>query len=55
MAFDVVHYSDFQIKNQQGLLITSLHHEQAPESHVVPFHFDRPRHIFEDIIHVALR
>ena len=47
-------FLDLQMTNQNGNMITSVHHKDAAEPYVVPFQSDHPRHIFENIIRVAL-
>lgn len=49
-----VSFLDLKITNDNGNFITSVHHKDAAEPYVVPFQSDHPRHIFENLIQVAL-
>lgn len=47
-------FLDVLVTNDRGTLVTSVHHKQAAEPYVVPFHSDHPRHIFKNIVETAL-
>jgi dsDNA-binding SOS-regulon protein len=49
-----VSFLDVFIENKNGVLTTSLHHKEAAEPYIVPFKSDHPRHIFKNVIDVAL-
>ena len=49
-----VSFIDVFIENNNGTLVTSVYHKEAAEPYVVPFKSDHPRHIFKNIIDVAL-
>ncbi len=49
-----VSFLDLQIKNQEGILVTSVHHKKAAEPYLVPFESDHPWRVFENIIQGAL-
>jgi hypothetical protein len=42
------------IENKTGILATSVYHKEADEPYLVLFNSDHPRHIFKNIIDVAL-
>jgi hypothetical protein len=42
------------IENNNGTLATSVFHKQTAEPYVAPFKSDHPRHIFKNVIDVAL-
>jgi hypothetical protein len=50
----IVSFLDVQIEKQHDRLITSVYHKPAAEPYVVPFKSDHPRHVFANIIQVAL-
>jgi hypothetical protein len=50
----IVPYLDVLVRNNNGLLETSVYHKEAAEPYVVPFKSDHPRHVFANIIHGAL-
>ena len=41
-----VPFLDVLVRNQQGVLHTSVYHKPSAEPYVVPFLFDHLRHIF---------
>lgn len=47
-------FLDVLVKNDKGILTTSVYHKPAAEPYVVPLHSDHPRHIFKNIIETAL-
>ncbi|CAF3329914.1 unnamed protein product [Rotaria sp. Silwood2] len=47
-------FLDMRIENNNGILSTSVYHKEATEPYVVPFKSDHPRHIFSNIVQVAL-
>ena len=49
-----VSFLDVQIRNDDGILSTSVHHKDAAEPYVVPFTSDHPMHIFRNIIYGSL-
>ena len=49
-----ISFLDVHIKNQNGTLVTSVYHKEAAEPYIVPFKSDHPRHVFNNIIDVAL-
>ncbi|CAF3044886.1 unnamed protein product [Rotaria socialis] len=49
-----VSFLDILIKNNNGILSTSVHHKPAAEPCVVPFISDHSRHVFSNIIQAAL-
>ena len=49
-----VSFLDIYIENKNGTLATSIYHKEAAESYIVPFKSDHPRHIFKNVIDVAL-
>ena len=49
-----VSFLDVYIENQNGTLVTSVYHKEAAEPYIVPFKSDHPRHVFNNIIDVAL-
>ncbi|CAF4450205.1 unnamed protein product, partial [Rotaria magnacalcarata] len=40
--------------NSNGALITSVYHEEAAQSYVVPFGSDHPNHVFRNTIDTAI-
>ncbi len=50
----IVSFLDVRIEKQHDRLSTSVYHKPAAEPYVVPFKSDHPRHIFANIIQVAL-
>jgi hypothetical protein len=49
-----VPFLDVLVKNDQGVLHTSVYHKPSAEPYVVPFLSDHPRHTFPNIIQMAL-
>lgn len=49
-----VSFLDVSIENQNGALVTSVHHKQAAAPYVIPFKSDHSRHTFRNIIQTAL-
>jgi len=49
-----VSFLDVLLKNQNGVLATSVFRKEAAEPYIVPFKSDHPRHVFNNIIDVAL-
>ncbi len=49
-----VSFLDVYIENKNGILATSVYHKEASEPYIVPFKSDHPRHVFNNIIDVAL-
>ena len=49
-----VSFLDVYIENQNGTLVTSVYRKEAAEPYIVPFKSDHPRHVFNNIIDVAL-
>lgn len=49
-----VSFLDVLIRNENGILSTSVYHKDAAEPYVVPFISDHPLHIFRNIIHGSL-
>lgn len=47
-------FLDVLIKNQNGLLHTSVYHKPSSEPYITPFRSDHPRHMFGNIIQGAL-
>jgi hypothetical protein len=47
-------FLDVLIENKNGILATSVYHKEAAEPYIVPFRSDHPRHVFTNIIDVAL-
>ncbi len=47
-------FLDIFIENNSGILETSVYHKQAAEPYIVPCKSDHPRHVFNNIIDVAL-
>ncbi|CAF3349862.1 unnamed protein product [Rotaria socialis] len=43
-------FLDVLIQNSNGALITSVYHEEATESYVVPFGSNHPGHIFRNTV-----
>ena len=50
----IVSFLDVRIERKHNELLTSVYHKPAAEPYVVPFKSDHPRHIFGNIIQVAL-
>ncbi|CAF3424348.1 unnamed protein product, partial [Rotaria socialis] len=48
-------FLDILLTNINGTLSTSVYHKPAAEPYVVPFIFDHPRHVFENIVQTSLR
>jgi hypothetical protein len=42
------------VENKNGILATSVYREEAAEPYIVPFKSGHPRHVFNNIIDVAL-
>jgi hypothetical protein len=49
-----VSFLDVNIENKNGTLATSVYHKEVTEPYIVPFKSDHPRHIFKNVIDVAL-
>lgn len=49
-----VAFLDVHIKNDNGILFTSVYHKDAGEADVLSFLSDHPRHMFNNIIKFAL-
>ncbi len=49
-----VSFLDVLLKNQNGVLATSVFRKEAAEPYIVPFKSDHPRHAFNNIIDGAL-
>jgi hypothetical protein len=49
-----ISFIDVHIDNKNGTLVTSVYHKEAAEPYIVPFKSDHPRHIFKNVIDVAL-
>jgi hypothetical protein len=49
-----VSFLDIFIENKSGILEKSVYHKQAAEPYIVPFKSGHPRHVFNNIIDVAL-
>lgn len=49
-----VPFLDVLVKNQQGILSTTVYHKSSAEPYVVPFQSDHPRHIFANLVETAL-
>jgi hypothetical protein len=49
-----VSFLDVLLKNQNGVLATSVSRKEAAEPYIVPFKSDHPRHVFNNIIDGAL-
>ena len=49
-----VSFLDLLVQNNDGVLTTSVFHKEAAEPYIVPFNSDHPRHVFTNIIDVAL-
>jgi hypothetical protein len=49
-----VPFLDVFIENKNGVLATSVYHKAAAEPYIVPFKSDHSRHVFKNIIDVAL-
>jgi len=49
-----VSFLDVLIENKNATLVTSVYHKQAAEPYIVSFKSDHPRHVFNNIIDVAL-
>jgi len=49
-----VSFLDVFVQNKNGVLVTSVYHKEAAEPYIVPFKSDHPRHVFNNIIDVAL-
>ena len=47
-------FLDVLLKNDNGILSTSVYHKPAAEPYVTPFISDHPRHVFGNIIQTAL-
>jgi hypothetical protein len=47
-------FLDVLVKNQHGLLHTSVYHKPSSEPYITPFQSDHPRHMFGNIIDGAL-
>ncbi len=47
-------FLDLLLKNQNGVLATSVYHKEAAELYIVPFKYDHARHVFHNIIDGAL-
>jgi hypothetical protein len=49
-----VSFLDVLLKNQNGVLATSVYHKEAAKSYIVPFKSDHPRHVFLIILLMEL-
>jgi hypothetical protein len=49
-----VSFLDVFIESKNGVLATSVYRKEAAEPYTVPFKSDHPRHVFTNIIDVAL-
>ena len=49
-----VSFLDVLLRNDNGILSTSVYHKDAAEPYVVPFASDHPLHIFRNIIYGSL-
>jgi hypothetical protein len=49
-----VSFLDLFIRNNNGLLSSSVYHKSAAEPCIVPFISDHPRHVFINVIQTAL-
>ncbi|CAF1307656.1 unnamed protein product [Didymodactylos carnosus] len=47
-------FLDVLVKNKCGILDTSVYHKEAVKPYIVPFNFDHPRYVFQNIIESAL-
>ena len=47
-------FLDVLLKNDNGILFTSVYHKPSAEPYVVPFISDHPRHVFVNIIRTSL-
>ena len=47
-------FLDVKIENQNGQLVTSVHHKDSAEPYILPFKSDHPRHYFAHIVTNAL-
>ena len=45
-----VAFLDVHIENQNGTLVTSVHHKEVTEPCIVPFKFDHHQHVFNNIL-----
>jgi len=49
-----ISFLDVFIKNENGVLFTSVYHKDSAEPYVVPLISDHPPHIFRNIISIPL-